>query len=418
MNRIHSYIFILSLLGSLALAACSSDGDEPPTTEPANRTVLVYMMAENSLSHFAEGGDIEEMVSGASSIPDNDHLIVFVDDANASRMPRIYEIKKASGKEEAQAKTVKEYAEEVCSADPAVLQEVLRYVKQNYPAKGYGLVMWSHGRGWLPAQSPSYIKDSRTIGIDNEKNTSSNSGAEMEITALGEVLAGFGRLDFLYFDACYMQGIEVAYELRNVTDYLIGCPAETPGPGARYDKIIAPMFATTANIQGIVMNNYNYYASIYDNYVTNHIDADENFGSLMSAIKCDELDLLADLTAPIITREAASGQALPVGNGVQTYRGSTSFPDFYDLCGTIYSLCEANEYETWRTQFDKAVICRVHTAQWYSGSTGWKTVADESVSPYGGVSMYVPKSSSSYDTWNAAFRQTGWYRAVWNRTGW
>lgn len=150
----YSRLIVLFFL-ALIVSACHDD-DETPKTGPANRTVLVYMMAENSLSKYAEEGgsldsDIQEMIQGASSIPDNDHLIVFLDDADASQKPRIYEIKKATKKKEAQAELVREYTEEVCSTDPAVLEEVLNYVKRNYPAKGYGLVMWSHGSGWLPA---------------------------------------------------------------------------------------------------------------------------------------------------------------------------------------------------------------------------------------------------------------------------
>ena len=293
----YSRLIVLFFL-ALIVSACHDD-DETPKTGPANRTVLVYMMAENSLSKYAEEGgsldsDIQEMIQGASSIPDNDHLIVFLDDADASQKPRIYEIKKATKKKEAQAELVREYTEEVCSTDPAVLEEVLNYVKRNYPAKGYGLVMWSHGSGWLPAGQK---KDSRSIGVDNENNTSSNTGIEMEISDLAEVIAGFGKLDFLYFDACYMQGIEVAYELRGVTDYVIGCPAETPALGARYDKIIPPMFAPVADIKGIVNNNFNYYLSIYN---TNTKNDAENYGCLMSAIKCSELDALAEMTAPIM----------------------------------------------------------------------------------------------------------------------
>lgn len=412
----YSRLIVLFFL-ALIVSACHDD-DETPKTGPANRTVLVYMMAENSLSNYAEKGgnldsDMQEMIQGASSIPDNDHLIVFLDDADASQKPRIYEIKKATKKKEAQAELVREYTEEVCSTDPAALEEVLNYVKRNYPAKGYGLVMWSHGSGWLPAGQK---KDSRSIGVDNENNTSSNTGIEMEISDLAEVIAGFGKLDFLYFDACYMQGIEVAYELRGVTDYVIGCPAETSALGARYDKIILPMFAPVADIKGIVNNNFNYYSSIYNTKNKNNA---ENYGCLMSAIKCNELDALAEMTAPIISNYASNQHLLTINSNVQTYRGTTAWPDFYDFQGVIHAISTESEYTQWLSQFDKAVICRVHTNEWFSGRNSWiKFDVDDSVSPHGIVSMYVPKNGSSYVTWNKDFKNTRWYAAVWGNTGW
>lgn len=413
---------------ALIVSACHDD-DETPKTGPANRTVLVYMMAENSLSKYAEEGgsldsDIQEMIQGASSIPDNDHLIVFLDDADASQKPRIYEIKKATKKKEAQAELVREYTEEVCSTDPAVLEEVLNYVKRNYPAKGYGLVMWSHGSGWLPARQK---KDSRSIGVDNEHNSKSptqdfNTGIEMEISDLAEVIAGFGKLDFLYFDACYMQGIEVAYELRGVTDYVIGCPAETPALGARYDKIIPPMFAPVADIKGIVNNNFNYYLSIYN---TNTKNDAENYGCLMSAIKCSELDALAEMTAPIISNYASNQHLLTVNSNVQMYcaYASETIPEFYDFQGVIHAISTESEYTQWLSQFDKAVICRVHTNEWFGSGSSWgnnwlKFFVDDSVSPHGIVSMYVPKNNPFYAKKKDGFQKTRWYAAVWGNTGW
>ena len=46
------------------------------------------------------------------------------------------------------------------------------------------------------------------------------------------------HFDFIMFDACFMMSVEVAYEVRNYTDYYIGSPTENPGPGAPYDKVV------------------------------------------------------------------------------------------------------------------------------------------------------------------------------------
>ncbi|MCD8184835.1 MAG: hypothetical protein LUE99_19165 [Bacteroides sp.] len=57
------YIYALLLLGTtFLLSACDSDDPELPG-EKKSRTVLAYMMADNSLSGLA-GPDIEEMVQG------------------------------------------------------------------------------------------------------------------------------------------------------------------------------------------------------------------------------------------------------------------------------------------------------------------------------------------------------------------
>ncbi len=428
----------------LSLTACGGDEDGsevPDAPRLANRTVLVYIMAENGLSDFAETGvggvdsDITEMIAGATAIPDNDHLLVFLDDADSLRNPRIYEIRKADKKQPNRAEVVKEYAmqedENLCSADPAVLAEVLGYVKKEYAAQSYGLVMWSHGSGWLPSKK---IKDSRSIGVDNGNDSSSNKGVEMEISHLAEVLAQFGGVDFIYFDACHMQGIEVAYQLKEVTDYVIGSPAETPGTGARYDRILAPMFAAQADIAGIVNNNYNYYASLYKAYEDSGYDSNrdpyDNCGCVLSAIKCSELTNLADATRVLVQKYASKQTILEVDGSVQRYRGKVTFddryPDYYDLNGVMHHIATSAEYASWLAAFNRAIPYKVCTSRWYSSfwdsSSGpWRSIMPEADSPFGGVSMYVPQSSdsgSTYATWNSQMKRTGWYQAVWNGTGW
>ena len=45
-------------------------------------------------------------------------------------------------------------------------------------------------------------------------------------------------MDVIYTDACLMGGIEVAYQLKDVSDYLVFSPELTPGPGGEYQGII------------------------------------------------------------------------------------------------------------------------------------------------------------------------------------
>ena len=56
-------------------------------------------------------------------------------------------------------------------------------------------------------------------------------------------------------NCCNFMCLEVLYELRNVTDYIIGSPAEIPDQGAPYDEIVPDMFA-----------DGRFYTSIIDKY--------------------------------------------------------------------------------------------------------------------------------------------------------
>ena len=420
--------YLLLSLGVVSLTACGGGSDGPGPVDSDSRTVLVYFMAENSLSSFATAGesstpegDISEILDAAGDVPDDCHLIIFLDDANKNQNPRIFEVMKTSKEDRGYLKTIKEYDEELCSTDPAVLRDVMKMVKADFPASGYGLVLWSHGSAWLHAKT---TKDTRSIGIDNEKNSSSNSGPEMEIVALKEVIEDFGKLDFLYLDACFMQTVEVAYELRNVTDYLIGCPTETPGTGGAYHNLVASMFLADAQAaaQGIVEKNYTYYNTIYE-LVPNRLDTSDpyyryNYGIVMSAINCGEMDALAAVTKPLIQKYGTNKTVLSLPSNVQAYNSLTSsYPDFYDINGVIHQVADDSEYEAWKTQFDKVMTVRKATPQWYS-SRGWMKIKSEDDSPFGCVSMYVPKTGGNYTSWNSDFLDTSWYADVWSGTGW
>ena len=67
---------------------------------------------------------------------------------------------------------------------------------------------------------------------------------------------------FIMFDACFMQSVEVAYELRDCCDYYIGFPAENPGPGAAYDRMFPFIFQKGAAVE-MAIGTFAAYDEIY-----------------------------------------------------------------------------------------------------------------------------------------------------------
>jgi len=84
---------------------------------------------------------------------------------------------------------------EIDSADPESLGRFLAYGKKHFPAKKYGLLIYSHadGRGMCP---------------DNA------SGHEMWIPELPAKVGAEQKVDFLGLELCNMSGIEIAYQWR------------------------------------------------------------------------------------------------------------------------------------------------------------------------------------------------------------
>lgn len=115
------------------------------------------------------------------------------------------------------------------------LYNFLELVNNYFPAKHTILDLWSHGRGVYPDGiiSRSIIED---------YTTGYGSNAMMSIYDLGRCIKKYEdnskkKIDMIIFDACYMQMIEICYQLRDLTDYIIGAETYIPGIGSNYKEI-------------------------------------------------------------------------------------------------------------------------------------------------------------------------------------
>lgn len=374
------WIVFLSVLA----VACHDDIKLPPAT--LKHVVVVYMMAENSLSSPYATNDLNEMRQAAPVIPDSCALVVYIDEARSDQQPRIIMFDR-NGEH-----LVYQYRNDPISTDSTTMQQVLSIVKANYPAEHYGLVMWSHGTGWLPQQKAP----KRTIGIDNGNNTYLNTGTEMEVTTLANILRNSGcKWDYVMFDACFMQCVEVAYELRDVVDWCIGSPAEIPGNGAPYHSIIGELFLDSDNAWQIARKYYEYY--------------EFNKGLVISAIKTDEMEQLAEVTAPLL----ATLPQYPDTEGVQIYvidgREPAWFPNYHDMGSAMNHWLSTDDYTTWLTALKRAVPYSYATTRWDTSFRVWYTPNLTDPDHVACVSMYIPSENNQH---NEHYTSTSWYKRM------
>lgn len=382
----------------LGMASCHWLKPEDDTIY--DRTVLVYIAADNNLSSWCQE-DIDEITQAAGDIPSNSRILIYLDDKS---LPRILTVEQEKGRRPI-CKTLHQYEEEHNSGDTETLRLAMEWITENSPSESYGLVLWSHGSSWLPAKAPAQ----RAICVD------SKTGSWMEIKEIADVLAPFPRLDFILFDACFMQAVEVAYELRETANYIISSPAEIPGPGAPYHRLIAPMFSIPLNANSIAEE---YYREYQDNKIYVEGYEPDCFGVCLSVVDCRQLDNLATATNEIIAKYAHS-----ISNtnqsGVQRYypRTSSTIPEYYDMNGYMRQLItDPADYDYWKNAFDNAVPYKQTTPQWFSDYTkGLEDIVD--MENYGGISCYAPKEGRT--KLNEAFQSTSWYHAAgWKQAGW
>ncbi|KAA6340414.1 Clostripain [termite gut metagenome] len=374
--------------------ACKDD-----VTETINgRTVLVYMAADNSLSSLA-GNDFEEMMEGFAEVDnDADNLIVYLDDKTKPQLIRI--LKNNVGKVVRQV--IWTYDDQN-SVDVKVMQEILSRTFNNFPAKSYGLVLWSHGDGWGP---PDWKKTSRSFGQDgNDK---------MNISDLRNILESY-HFDFILFDACFMQTVEVAYELRACSDYFIGSPTEIPGPGAPYQILVKSMFATCSTEETAIDIARNYYDFYALKYKEGQGSSNQNWtgGVSVSVVKSTELIPLAVATKNIFTQYLNREIVVDI-SGIMCYDPLRYPSYYYDIDSFIHSLTEDNntDYTLWHTAFENAVPYFETTEKNYSMYGGGGMFSMKNAT---GLSIYIP--NKNLKDINAFYATYQWYTAAgWDET--
>jgi hypothetical protein len=402
----------------LLLTACSKDSDENSEPVVAQRTVIVFISGDNTLSSYT-GGDLQELVNGSyNTLSSSNRLVVFVDRISNIEKPFIARI---TGNYDHPVDTLYKYSEDPYVSDPSVFTEVLGRITKLCPAKEYGLILWGHATGWCiekdtrPAAAPR-----RAYGIDNGNRAyNGNKGLWLSIPDMRTCFEQLGiKWKFIFADCCNMMGAEVAYELRNHADYLIGSPSEIPGFGAPYHKIVKYLFSQSDNFYEGIIDEY---ANTYSNYLP------------LSVIRLSEMEQLASATKavlPAVAEHLKQGDDVATKGIIYYYSPNGRYDNInktmYDMNDMIRTaLLEHPEaYETWHQALLQAVPKRVTAPMWETMNTNTVNFNDFTVTDakQGCVSMFFPldkyNSSSCLYPYNTDIQKMQWYLAVgWSTVG-
>lgn len=249
------YGIIVGILFMLTMISCSDNSSPISDTpaEPVHRTVLVYMIASNNLhSDFDptedyDHLDLQEMREAASTGALNGgRLLVY--HVTQKTPARLLEIDN-NGNET----VLCTYPSGTVSVSSEQMTRVLDDVARLAPASDYGLVLWSHGSGWLEdGIETAGSQTLRSFGLDGPT-------AKMNVSTLANILNG-RDLSFIYFDCCYMATIEVMYELKDCAPFIIGSASELPVYGMDYTLNLPCLFSPgKPNLEQAVRNTYNFY---------------------------------------------------------------------------------------------------------------------------------------------------------------
>lgn len=327
--------FVLLALVAFAAVSCEAVVGEEKEFETKEKTVLVYIAGNNSLaSHALE--NIEQMKKGY--IPDKDgNIVIYSHVAEDPDHPVLIHLRQTEGQPVLDTVYKFPYQSSVATES---LTSAMKVTQTMFPADEMSLILWSHGLGWVPvgyfADSPSPDDDrygENFASVIHERMPNSYFGHDyigdslnvpgMEVTALAKAIPY--ELEFLIFDACNMGNVEVAYQLRNKTKYVISSPTEIMGTGFPYHKIMQHIFKEKSDLKAVAQEYYNYY--MYES---------SSRSGTISLVDCSRLGELAAVTADIFNIYRDGIISLKK-SGIQTFStfGKHWFHDFEDFINQL-----------------------------------------------------------------------------------
>ena len=390
--------YILAVvLSAVLFSSCINEEYEGPDPDLPARTILVWLGGDNNLSDET-GRKIEALRQGWTYT--GNKCLIYQDSRDGARLLRLRGGCRTTPTP--YVEIVREYGAEN-SASPAIFARVLREVADEYPADSYGLIFFSHASGWLPAgtlQNPQkQRKHSRSIGVDD----GGTGRAEMEIAEFAAAIPD-GMFDFIVFETCLTAGVEVAYELRGKSDYMLASAAEIVSPG--FTPVYPSALRLLCNTAVETRTALEAFGHAWMNYVaTNYTGARRS--ATLSLIDIDETSPLAARTqAALRTRsaEAPDLSRLQHFDRPGSYGDSPALPRFFDLDEWVEEVADPDEYEAFRAQLERTVVWKAATETFMAGQNGF------TVRRHSGLTIYVEQDA--FPDLNQAYRRLSWSGAV------
>ena len=382
--RLSRFIWALPVLLSLVFScrendftpdSGSSDPYSPPTrgeVKETRKVMIMYSAGFNSISH-ALSVDLREM-AGDGFVPEDktraDHILLVFSRQNTEgysypQAPVLYRLYKDAEGTVVQD-TLLRFQPEDQATDPAVLQEVMNFARDRYPANGYGLVVSSHACGWLPSKNSTPDKSVKSIMQDADTGNIHEMELKDFVSALPYKL-----------DACFMGCVEVAWALREKARWVGFSPTEIMSDGFDYKKLAGRLLQAEPDVLGVCEDYFAQYTAPSQStpYAT------------ITLVNTEKLQPLADICKTLFARYRSELNTLSTSTVQRYFREMTEhrYDYFFDLrhmleCAGMTSV-EALEFDA---AMDACIAYQANTERFMSLEL--KHVC--------GLSVYMPSSGN------------------------
>lgn len=408
-------LFICSISLAMTFTSCSEEAFD---TDSVNKqTILVFYPWTGSQSSTGLLGYLQNNIDSISDgIIDrkglnNSRVLVFLSDKYNHSM--LYDLQYNATTKSVDRVPLKEY-EGASYASAEGIADILNEVKTQANALNYALIVGVHGCGWTYASDwsryPYYARPSVTRPRDNNfsgiqfgpdpnvpltRFFGSVSLAEnaMDISTLAEGIRESGlKMQYILFDACYMSNIETAYELKDVTNYMIASGSEIMAAGLPYRSMWSYLNSATPNYSSIVSTSVNFYKNSSAPFCN------------LAAIDCRQVEKLAGVMKDINAENQL--QASVNLDSIQHLDGFR--PNlFYDLETYVDSLHPSGYLlDQFKSQLKLTIKASDHTDEAYTciySSDSFK------IKNYCGITISDP---SQHSVAIKGREKTGWWKAT------
>ena len=424
-------LFICSISLAMTFTGCSEEAFD---TDSVNKqTILVFYPWTGSKSYTGLLGYLQNNIDSiCDGIIDrkglnNSRVLVFLSDKyNHSTL---YDLQYNATTKSVDRVPLKEY-EGASYASAEGIADIMNEVKTKASALNYALIVGVHGCGWTYASDwskyPDYARPSVTRPSDSALNgysatgysatgISSFSGIQfgpdpnapltrffgsvslaenaMDISTLAEGIRESGlKMQYILFDACYMSNIETAYELKDVTNYMIASGSEIMAAGLPYRSMWSYLNSSTPNYSSIVSTSVNFYKNSSAPFCN------------LAAIDCRQVEKLAGVMKDINAENQL--QASVNLDSIQHLDGFR--PNlFYDLETYVDSLHPSGYLlDQFKSQLKLTIKASDHTDEAYTciySSDSFK------IKNYCGITISDP---SQHSVAIKGREKTGWWKAT------
>ncbi|HAT71736.1 MAG TPA: hypothetical protein DCS63_02850 [Elusimicrobia bacterium] len=167
----------------------------------------------------------------------------------------------------------------------------LKWGKAAYPARKYIFIIWDHGWGWI---DPKKTGENPAYG---EKSISHDfvTGNYIRTIDMGKIFKVAGKVDMYVSMACFMQMAEVAYELKDGADVIVGSEEVIQLPSLNWEDFLTRLAGNPvagAETAGVYMVDT--FREMYARPEYQEMLERTRYGVQLSAVRARKLPLLAN----------------------------------------------------------------------------------------------------------------------------